>query len=168
VSSFIGAGQNNKAQGEVSVVSGGKLNTASGLASVVIGGSKNQASGEYSIAMGRNANAKKDQSMVINLGTGKATSAKKGEFLVKSKVITFQIGTKKAIINNKNIETFTDLLENPNNGSRHLERQKQIDEQQERIVKQEAINKQQQAIIEKQQKQIDELYRMMAAQSTEN
>merc|ERR1712238_376618 len=103
-----------------SVVSGGKTNTASGLASVVIGGSNNTASGDNSIAIGTNAIAKKDQSMVINLLTGKDAKAKdKGEFRLHSKVFTIRINNVEVNIDKNNIKNFRNILKDKNR--RHLE-----------------------------------------------
>mmetsp|Transcript_57582 Transcript_57582/g.64403 ORF Transcript_57582/g.64403 Transcript_57582/m.64403 type:complete len:138 (+) Transcript_57582:704-1117(+) len=116
--------------------------------------------------MGRNANAKKDQSMVINLGTEEATSTKKGEFLVSSNVITFQIGTKKASINDKNFNKFFKkvLKKNPENRRRrHLKHTLNDDDDQQANIIEELhsqVNAQQEQI-HNQQEQIHELHRMM-------
>jgi len=174
--STIGGGVANNAKGDSSVIIGGEKNNAAGDFSVVLGGNMNKAGGDNSIAMGTNANAKKDRSMVINLGKEKATSTKKGEFLVSSNVITFQIGTKKASINEKNFNKFFKkvLKENQDDGRRHLEDYTINDgDQQANIIKelhsqvdeQQAQIEQQQAHIEKQQEQINELYGMMTVLS---
>merc|ERR1712194_689491 len=147
---------------------GGYDNTASGLASVVIGGENNVASGDYSIAMGSNADAKKDRSLVINLNKKGDTvsSNKKGEFLVNSDSFTLQIGKKDVTIDKKNIQNFKNLLKKSADGRRHLEHinkdqqaineglHKQVNKHEARIVEQEAINNEQ-------QKQINELHRML-------
>jgi len=109
-SSTVSGGLKNIAKGKFSLVSGGNANTASGLASVVIGGSNNQATGANSIAMGKNANAKKDRSLVINLGTKKVSSTNDGEFLVSSNSFTLRIDNEEATIDKKNIKNFKDLL----------------------------------------------------------
>jgi len=109
-SSTVSGGLKNIAKGKFSLVSGGNTNTASGLASVVIGGSNNQATGANSIAMGKNANAKKDRSLVINLGTKKVSSTNDGEFLVSSDSFTLRIDNEEATIDKKNIKNFKDLL----------------------------------------------------------
>mmetsp|Transcript_26913 Transcript_26913/g.30964 ORF Transcript_26913/g.30964 Transcript_26913/m.30964 type:complete len:275 (-) Transcript_26913:97-921(-) len=162
--------------GEYSTVSGGKGNIASGKGATIIGGLDNTASGKYSIAMGKNANAKKDRSLVINLGKERVSSKNKGQFLVNSDSFTFQIGNEKATIDNKNILNFKNLLEFSDDDSlrhRHLKnnimntkQQEQIDEQQEQIIEQQQqINNQQEINNElheknsKQQEQINELYK---------
>merc|ERR1712238_487137 len=139
--SMIGGGGNNEASGDFSVISGGLSNNASGLASVVIGGSNNIASGANSIAIGKNANAKKDRSLVINLNKkgDEVSSNKKGEFIVNSDSFTLQIGKKDVTIDKKNIQNFKNLLKNSADRRRHLEH----------------INKDQQAIIEELQKQVN-------------
>merc|ERR1712238_21806 len=156
-----------------SVVSGGKTNSASGESSVIMGGSNNTASGANSIAIGTNAIAKKDQSMVINLLTGKDAKAKdKGEFRLHSKVFTIRINNVEVKIDKNNIKNFKKLLKD--NNRRHLgniinnKQQEQIDDQQKQLVQQEAINEElhkqivvQEERIVKQDKRINELHRMM-------
>merc|ERR1712238_431305 len=142
-----------------SVVSGGKTNSASGESSVIMGGSNNTASGANSIAIGTNAIAKKDQSMVINLLTGKDAKAKKtGEFRLHSKVFAIRINNVEVKIDKKNIQNFKDLLKDKTR--RHLgniinnKQQEQIDDQQEQLVQQEAI--------------IDELHTQIVVQEERN
>ena len=148
----------------------------------MIGGRFNKASGEYSIALGNNANAKKDRSLVINLNKkgDKVSSNKKGEFLVNSDSFTLQIKKEFVTIDKKNIQIFKNLLENSDEGRRHLEHinkdqqatieelHKQVNEQEERNVKQEERNvkqeernNEQQERIDEQQEQINELHRML-------
>jgi len=157
--STISGGFDNVASARGSVVGGGNLNTASGEVSVVIGGSFNTASGLGSIAMGANANAKNDQSLVINLGNNPGVSSKKdNEFLVNSKSFTLQIGKKKVTINKNNIQNFKKLLKKKK-GRRHLLEHDIINnEQEERIEKLYEQNKKQQEQIDKQQGRMEELY----------
>jgi len=172
--SFVGAGFNNTAIGWQSVISGGWNNIASGISSSILGGEANQASGFYSIAMGVQADANKDRSLVINLGKKlkQVSSNKEGQVLVNADSFTFQIGGKTATIDKKNFNKFFKKAlpkkGKPEDGGararRRLQQQHALDEKQ-----QSTIHELQQQI-EKQQEQINELYRMMTAagQSTEN
>merc|ERR1719491_360197 len=126
--------------------------------------------------MGKNANAKKDRSLVINLGKQRVSSNKKGQFLVNSESFTFQIDNEKATIDNTNILNFKNLLEfSDDDGLRHRhlkhniintkqqeqieEQQGQIVEQQQQINNQQEINKELHEKNSKQQEQINELYK---------
>ena len=149
--SFVGAGVSNNATGTGSFVGAGFNNTATGVYSYIGGGENNQATGKNSIAMGKNANAKKDRSLVINLGNNEVSSKKDGEFLVNSDSFTLQIGKKKVTIDKKNINKFKKLLKRGNRRLGEITNQHEINEQ----------VKEQQVINEELNKQIDELNRMM-------
>jgi len=154
-------GLDNEANGYFSTIGGGLNNKATGEVSVVIGGSFNTASGFGSIAMGLNANAKNDQSLVINLGNNPGVSSKKdNEFLVNSGSFTLQIGKKKVTINKNNINNFKKLLKKPDR--RHLLEHDIINnKQEERIEKLYEQNKKQQERMEELHEQNKELHRMM-------
>ena len=69
----------------------------------------NKTSDKYCIAMGTNGRAKKDRSVVINLGIKKATSNNIGEFR-NSDSFTLEIDNTKAIIDGKKIKNFIALI----------------------------------------------------------
>ena len=154
IGSFVGAGVSNNAIGSGSFVGAGFNNTATGVYSYIGGGENNQATGKNSIAMGKNANAKKDRSLVINLGNNEVSSKKDGEFLVNSDSFTLQIGKKKVTINKKNINKFKKLLKRGNRRLEEITNQHEINKQ---VKEQQVIIEELHKQIEKQQKQIDEL-----------
>merc|ERR1712238_529863 len=90
----------------------------------------------------------------------------KGEFLVNSDSFTLQIKNKFVTIDKKNIQIFKNLLENSDEGRRHLEHinkdqqatieelHKQVNKHEERIFEQEERNDKQQEQIKEQHKQI--------------
>ena len=161
--STVSGGFDNMAAGAGSTVSGGVNNNAAGAYSFIGGGDNNQATGKNSIAMGKNANAKKDRSLVINLGNNEVSSKKDGEFLVNSDSFTLQIGKKKVTINKKNINKFKKLLKRGNRRLEEITNQHEINKQvKEQQVIIEELHKQN----EKQQKQIDELMNNFFAQSS--
>lgn len=100
--SFVDAGESNKADRNIASISAGSSfsagssNVASGLVSVIIVSNNNKASGDYSISMGVGADANKERSLVINLRKKdkEVSSYNNGEFLVYSDFFTIKIGKK--------------------------------------------------------------------------
>ncbi len=69
IQATIGGGDRNTVSGQRAVIGGGYFNTASGVSSTVPGGDNNTASGAYSFAVGRKAKANHDGSFVWGDGT---------------------------------------------------------------------------------------------------
>ena len=134
----------------------------------IIGGEASTASGDYSIAMASNAIASNDRSLVINFGGKKSqqvSSKKESEFLVSANVFTFQIGRKKATINNKDFDKFfKQVLPKKKPDDRRLEQKHTIDDDEQQSIINEQLHKhieQQQATIDEQQGQIEKLQEQM-------
>lgn len=155
--SVVTGGEGNAATGMYSVVLGGKENTASGDFSAIPGGLLNVAAGKHSVAMGMRANAKHDNSMVINLQGNRQVveSTHDGQFLVQAKTFRFQFTNDPGIddenvlsLNADNIQLLQDAIDNqpvesvrrqlsPSDIRRKKERDLRRDERELRIVERE-------------------------------
>ena len=83
----------------------------------MIGGKKNKTTGENSLAFGNRADAKHDNSFVINLsGSGRnskdVSSSQEGHFIVSSKLFTISVDDGTSVtINGGNIQNLIDALD---------------------------------------------------------
>lgn len=117
---FIGGGENNLADKKFATILGGQGNKAGGMFATVLGGENNQASGDKSIAIGRQAKARTEKSIVINLTrfNQPASSTKAKEFVMRSSEIAMNFPpaegenglSKGLVIGRENVENLIDIV----------------------------------------------------------